>query len=53
MNKVLGMLLLLVGVSSLAMAATAAVPEIGVGSAGSAMALVSGGMLVIRGRWKK
>jgi hypothetical protein len=53
MNKALGMMLLLAGVSSLAMAATAAVPEIGVGSAGSAMALVSGALLVIRGRRKK
>jgi hypothetical protein len=53
MNKALGMMLLLAGVSSLAMAATAAVPEIGAGSAGSAMALVSGALLVIRGRRKK
>ena len=52
MNKALGMMLLLVGVSSFAMAAIS-VPEIGVGYAGSAMALVSGALLVIRGRRKK
>jgi hypothetical protein len=53
MNKVMGMIFLLAGASSFAMAATAAVPEIGVGSAGSAIALVSGALLVIRGRRKK
>ncbi len=53
MNKALGMMLLLVGVSSFAMAATVAVPEIGAGSVGSAVALVSGALLVIRGRRKK
>jgi uncharacterized protein YccT (UPF0319 family) len=52
MNKVLGMILLLAAMSSFATAA-ALVPEIGAGSAGSAIALVSGAMLVIRGRRKK
>lgn len=51
MTKALGMLLLLVGASSFAMAAT--VPEVGAGSAGSALALLSGALLVIRGRRKK
>jgi hypothetical protein len=46
--KSLGMGLLLVGVSSFCFAA--AVPEIDGASAGSALALVAGAMLVIRGR---
>ena len=50
MQKVLGMMILIAGASQLAMAS--AVPEIGVGSAGSAIALISGAMLVIRGRRK-
>ena len=53
MSKTLGMMLLLVGVSSFAMAATAAVPEISGESAGSAITFVSGALLVIRGRLKK
>ena len=50
MQKVLGMVILLAGASQFAMASP--VPEIGVGSAGSAIALISGAMLVIRGRRK-
>jgi hypothetical protein len=50
MKKVLGMMLLLTGVASFAMGS---VPEVGVGSAGSAVALLSGALLVIRGRRKK
>ena len=50
MQKVLGMVILIAGASQFAMAST--VPEIGVGSAGSAIALISGAMLVIRGRRK-
>jgi hypothetical protein len=50
MQKVLGMMILLAGASQFVMAS--AVPEIGVGSAGSAIALISGAMLVIRGRRK-
>ena len=49
MSKLLGMMLLVVGTAHFAMATT---PEIGVGSAGSALALVSGALLVIRGRRK-
>lgn len=48
--KLIGMALLLVGVSGLAMAG--AVPEIDAGSAGSALALLSGTLLIIRGRRK-
>lgn len=50
MTKTVGMLLLLVGSASFAMAS---VPEVGAGSAGSAIALLSGALLVIRGRRKK
>jgi hypothetical protein len=50
MTKAVGMLLLLVGASSFAMAS---VPEVSAGSAGSAIALLSGAVLVIRGRRKK
>jgi hypothetical protein len=50
MRKVLGMALLLVGASHFAIGTP--VPEIGVGSAGSALALISGALLVIRGRRK-
>jgi hypothetical protein len=53
MQKVLGMMLLVVGASTFAMGTQVAVPEIGVGSAGSAIALLSGTLLVIRGRRKK
>jgi len=53
MTKAVGMLLLLVGASSFAIAVNGGVPEIGVGSAGSAIALLSGALLVIRGRRKK
>jgi hypothetical protein len=48
--KLLGMALLFVGVSSLACAYT--VPEIDAGSAGSAIALLSGALLIIRARRK-
>ena len=52
MRRVLGMMLLVVGASHFAMGVST-VPEIGVGSAGSALALLSGALLVIRGRRKK
>jgi hypothetical protein len=51
MTKAVGMLLLLAGAASFATAA--AVPEIAAGSAGSALALLSGALLVVRGRRKK
>jgi hypothetical protein len=53
MQRVLGMMLLVVGASAFAMGVAAPVPEIGAGSAGSAVALLSGMLLVIRGRRKK
>jgi hypothetical protein len=46
MQKLLGTLLLFVGASAIAMGA---VPEISAGSAGSALALLSGTLLIIRG----
>jgi hypothetical protein len=48
--KLLGITLLLLGVSGAAMAS--AVPEIDPGSAGSAVALLAGALLVIRARRK-
>jgi len=53
MTKAVGLMLLLVGAASFAMAAPPIAPEIGAGSAGSAIALLSGALLVIRGRRKK
>ncbi len=52
MQKVLGMMLLVIGASAFAVAAPTT-PEIGAGSAGSAVALLSGVLLVIRGCRKK
>ncbi len=52
--KTLGMMLLLVGVSSLAIAGTSIpAPEISPASGVGALALVSGALLVIRGRRKR
>jgi hypothetical protein len=48
--KVLGQVLLFIGVGSVAFAT---VPEISPASAGSAIALISGAVLVMRGRRKK
>ena len=48
--KIVGMMLLLVGSAGFAMAT--AVPEIDPGSATTALALVAGAVLVIRGRRK-
>jgi hypothetical protein len=50
MQKAVGMLLLLAGASMTAMAT--AVPEIDPGSAGSAVALIAGAVLIIRSRKK-
>jgi hypothetical protein len=49
--KLLGMALMFVAVSSFAYATSA--PEIDPGSAGSALALLSGALLVIRGHRRK
>jgi hypothetical protein len=50
--KLLGYMLLLMGMGSAAFAAVT-VPEISPASASSALALVSGALLVMRGRHKK
>jgi hypothetical protein len=52
LQMVLGIMLLVAGASTVAMAVTTATPEIPVGSAGSAIALVSGMLLMFRGRRK-
>ena len=52
--KLLGMMLLLVGMGSAAFASgPAAVPEIGPVSASGAIALIASAVLVMRGRRKK
>ncbi|HUP03911.1 MAG TPA: hypothetical protein VMU19_07980 [Bryobacteraceae bacterium] len=51
MTRILGMALLLTGAAVSAMAYVA--PEIDAGSAGSALALLAGAALVIRGRRRK
>lgn len=51
--KCLGMMLLLAGVSTLAFGSAVTVPEISAGSAAGAVALLSGALLVIRGRRKR
>ena len=51
--KFVGIVFLLVGLSTLAFAGTVATPEISPASGAAALALVSGGLLVIRGRRKK
>lgn len=50
MQKVLGFVLLVIGVSVTAAAGTPPVPEVNPASAGSAVALVSGALLIYRGR---
>ena len=52
MLKLAGMTLMFIGVASFVMADVTVVPEINAGSASSALALVSGALLVIRGRKK-
>jgi hypothetical protein len=51
--KLVGMVLLFVGISSFAIAGGNAVPEISPASGVAALAMVSGAILVIRGRRKK
>ena len=52
MKKIAGLMFLLTGVAGLAVSAPLIVPEISVSSAGSALAMLTGAMLVIRGRKK-
>ena len=51
--KAFGTLVILLGAASFAFAGTPAVPEVDGNTAAAAVALVSGGLLVLRGRRKK
>ena len=51
--KIIGMMLLLVGVAGLALANITEAPEIDPGSATTALALLSGAVLVVTGRRKR
>jgi hypothetical protein len=51
--RFVGIALLLVGLSSAAMALEVVAPEVSPVSAGSALALIAGAVLVMRGRRKK
>ena len=53
MQKVLGMALMIVGASSALMAGAIAVPEIDASTGASAVAILAGGILVLRARRKK
>jgi hypothetical protein len=53
MSKVIGFSLLLVGAASFAMATPVSAPEIDGASATTAIALLSGSLLVLRSRRKK
>ena len=53
MYKLLGLTLLLIGAASFAFATPVAAPEIDGASATTAIALLSGGLLVLRARRKK
>lgn len=53
MTRFVSFSLLLVGAASFAFAGTATAPEIDGASAASAIALLSGGLLVLRARRKK
>jgi hypothetical protein len=52
-TKFVGITLLIMGLSGAAMALQATVPEISPVSAGSAVALIAGAVLIMRGRRKK
>ena len=51
--KFFGIVLLLVSLSSLAIAGTVSAPEISAASGAAALAMLSGAILVIRGRRRK
>ncbi len=53
MQKVLGLALIIVGASSALMAGASAVPEIDASTGASALAILAGGILVLRARRKK
>lgn len=51
--KTFGQLLLLAGAASFALAGARTVPEIDANTATSAVALVAGGLMILRGRLRK
>jgi LPXTG-motif cell wall-anchored protein len=53
MQKIMGLAFLMIGASVSCMAGLSAVPEVDPASAVGALALLAGGLLVIRGRRKK
>jgi hypothetical protein len=53
MQKILGLALMMVGTSSALMAGAIAVPEIDASTGASALAILAGGILVLRARRKK
>ena len=53
MQKILGLALIIVGASSALMAGAVAVPEIDASTGASALAILAGGILVLRARRKK
>ena len=53
MVKIAGLMLLMIGVGGAAFGINVVAPEISPASAGSALALISGAVLVMRGRRKK
>lgn len=52
MNRVFGICVVFMGAAGYALAGSVA-PEVDAGSAGAAIALISGGLLVLRSRRKK
>jgi len=53
MQKVFGITLMIIGASSALMAGVATVPEIDASTGASAVAILAGGILVLRARRKK
>ena len=53
MQKIIGMMLIVTGLSAVAMAGAVAAPEIDAAAAVSGLAVLSGAVLIIRGRRKK
>lgn len=53
MQKLLGLILLMVGASVTCLAGLTAVPEIDPASGAAAIAMLAGGLLVLRGRRKR
>lgn len=53
MQKILGLVLVMVGASSVLLAGVVTVPEIDASTGASALAILAGGILVLRARRKK